>query len=344
MVLACVAVYVHQRCCLGVSGLRICVEEKTYPWATLAALIAGPCVVLTWYRRTVQKWHDIKNTIASNHTAAEALANTCAKDAIVLLDGGDVGTVGGIYGLRAIADISPTYRRLAIDVLEGFIRLRGRNPSSGDNVGGAQPHEANSGVAPKRASQREDSEVPRATNLHLRQALMVLQTLIAAQPRGSEDASGVAPGSLSKVDLSGVDLSELNLSGLDFRRAKLTRANLTMCDMRKVNLAGADLASASLVSTALDGAVLDEADLTKTDCRRASLIEARLARAYLIRTNLIGANVTGADCCGAKRFGARDKGVNWPEPPKAPDPDSFPQLHGRPAICIPMRSAEPCPR
>ena len=290
----------------GESESRICSSRTPFPWTTLAAVVAAPCVLLTWYWRILHRWREIKNAEVSNataieskNTAAEALAGSRLKDVIDLLDGKSMSVFGGIHGLKSLGESMPSHRRLAIEVLESFIRLNGRRVAEPGGAGA----------------------------MHLRHAVITLRRLLQLERllRTSSsvflDTRPLAPGSLSMADLSGADLSGLDLSGLDLRMATLVKTRLCRSKMEDVDLTGADLTGADLTSTNLGRAVLKDAILTKALCLKTDFSGAHAERVRLVRTTLTKVTVNGAWFSGARKIGVSEEDVDWKPAEQAPEPD-----------------------
>lgn len=89
-----------QEHCREPKGKILCKEKDSFPWSTLRGVVAAPCILLTWYWRTVHKWRDIENAKRANNTSFESLGSTRFKDSIALLDGDSMAVFAGIHGLK----------------------------------------------------------------------------------------------------------------------------------------------------------------------------------------------------------------------------------------------------
>ena len=133
--------------------------------------------------------------------------------------------MGGLYGLKSIADSSDAQRRNAADILSAYIRIRSPWPPPKSNIYGTLDPKSRIYGATDLAS---NFPVMRLRAPDVQIALTLLGTL-------SDQAKSLSIV-LRSVDLRGADLRGLHLEGVDLRESHLGGA-----DLRDVHLEESDL-------------------------------------------------------------------------------------------------------
>jgi hypothetical protein len=355
------AICLHAWYCSGpnIHGRFMCSASTPFSWTTVTGLAAGPGILLTWYWRTVQKWRDISNAAAANKTAADALSSNRFKDAITLFDGKDMSVFGGIHGLKALCDATPSYVVPTIAVLENFIRLSGGRLPRGEDqkakVAQRDPgdlQQPQSPIAPEPPSSSSTSNsgstpTPLPKNVELLLAAGVLGTRTSQSQGGPPLKEAVGPRAVdmhvrqalvtfhSLMETQGFLLTADLLTNTASTKVRplqlgsLSQADLAGADLSGLDLSGLDFRMATLRNANLSNCRLHNTDLSAADLTHATLAGADLTGALLkngallIGTDLTRAVVKGASFGGACRFKVKDSGVDWNSARETPPADLF---------------------
>jgi hypothetical protein len=351
--LALGAVCLHAWYCSSpnMHGQFMCSANTPFSWTTVTGLVAGPCILLTWYWRTVQKWRDISNATAANETAADSLSSNRFKDAITLFDGKDMSVFGGIHGLKALCDATPSYVVPTIAVLENFVRLAGSRLPRGENrkekpvqrePGDPQPTQTPTPPVPPNPSpglNTGNTPTPLPKDVELLYAAGIIGTRTAHSRRvfPVEDAVGPSAADMHVKQALVTFHSLMKSQGLlltadllrstastevrPLRLGSLSQADLSGANLSGLDLSGLDFRMAILRDTNLSNCRLRNSDLTTADLTRATLAGADLTGAFLTKARLkdsdcrnaqfVEANADGALLIGTNLTGATVRGASF---------------------------------
>jgi hypothetical protein len=208
--------------------------------------------------------------------------------------------LGGIYGLRRIAQDSSEDYRPVREILNDYVRLNAPRPSEDGSGGkpGQQPQSASVGGA----EVHPEADIQAALDF-------------LGKPIEKWEKVTHTQIMLPDTDLRGADLHDAHLEGADLARANLERSYLLAADLARANLAHADLVRAEL-----DGAQLVNADLAGAHLDGADLKGAHLDDADLKRTDFskaLGLSQQQIDSADGSRYTILPVGIMRPESWKA---------------------------
>jgi uncharacterized protein YjbI with pentapeptide repeats len=214
--------------------------------------------------------------------------------------------LGGVYGLRRIAQDSREDYQPIRRILADYIRMNSPWPPKGgettlsDTASTPIPQTLTSSNTPANRNSAPlasaPTPIPNATpspNLEPRADIQAALAFLV-HPIYKFEHTPSEP-----VDLHAADLTGAALDGAHLEHATLEHANLEHANLDGASLDGASLEHATLDGASLDGASLHEASLDDAYLGGASLVNANLHSASLVDANLGGASLDGALLDGA---------------------------------------------
>ncbi len=182
--------------------------------------------------------------------------------------------LGGIYGLRRIAQNSAEDYKPVREILNDYVRLNAPWPPQVQNTEARQiPELPNVSVGVRNDSSANADSLPNATSspephpeTDIQAALDFLQVPIEKFEKVPQTTINLPNTDLRGADLQSAKLDLANLSGAHLERADLDTADLTGAHLNGAHLSGADFFFARL-----DGADLSDADLDNSIFRVTDL-------------------------------------------------------------------------
>jgi uncharacterized protein YjbI with pentapeptide repeats len=210
--------------------------------------------------------------------------------------------VGAIFVLEQIAQTSPEYHWIVIEVLTSYIRdvsLKGNsifNPvklqdkiKKRDSDNNEEKHFTETGS--REVTESIDEEIQKSfEKLVISVTIDVQSALTVIGRRNSKYDPQDRVIDLRRCDITGANIKNANL-----RYANLIGATISYAHLENANLSGAKLQCADLI-----GAHLNGANLNKSNLRDAVLKDAYLQKSDLQQSDLMNANFQRADLKGAK--------------------------------------------
>jgi len=219
--------------------------------------------------------------------------------------------VGGIFVLEQIAQSSPEYHWLVIEVLTSYIRdtsleekstFKPSKPKSKIK----KPDSDNNNIEKTFVEKIEEIEQEHMERLEITVTTDIQAALTVIGRRNSkrdpqDKVIDLRFTDIRRANLKNANLSYANLEGAKILQAQLENANLSSANLQKADLSGAklnganlsksNLSNADLLGANLEGAKLNNTILYDSNFRRANLQGANLREAKLKRTTLINAQI-----------------------------------------------------
>jgi hypothetical protein len=240
------------------------------PWFLISGLVAGPCVLLTWFWRDEKRRNDHRLAL---ETGAAARYTKAAE----LLSSKELMTrINGLFALWDLARESPTHRVTVARTLSAFIAMRTEisEESYGEGDGYSVPAD------------------------DVQSAARILADNEWSKPEWQVDGRRIRLD-LRRRDLQGFDLAGLNLDGANLAGALLWHSNLEEASLRGANLTGCNLSAANLRRCALQGATLNKVYAMAADLDLAKLNDALIEDARMNGSSFRIADLTDAKLAGA---------------------------------------------